>query len=127
MQIRKKLPILKKKIFTNGVKNIIRQLFAGESHQAVKINIPLCEMQCSGSKSIGFVSFWAPRIHNYFIGSGSFHQLVIFLTDVEYLQETAEVIKSYGDQIVSIQQPDQSEPDVPLKEAKFKGYFKIAR
>ncbi len=36
MQIRKKLPILKKKNFTNGVKNIIRQLFAGESHQVVK-------------------------------------------------------------------------------------------
>jgi alpha-1,3-mannosyl-glycoprotein beta-1,2-N-acetylglucosaminyltransferase len=59
--------------------------------------------------------------------SGSFEQLVSVLTDVEYLQETADVIKSYGDQIVSIQQPDQSEPDVPLKEAKFKGYFKIAR
>lgn len=42
-------------------------------------------------------------------------------------QETAEVIKTYGDQIVSIQQPDLSEPQVPAKEAKFKGYFKIAR
>jgi alpha-1,3-mannosyl-glycoprotein beta-1,2-N-acetylglucosaminyltransferase len=59
--------------------------------------------------------------------SGSFEQLVSVLTDVECLQETSDVIKSYGDQIVSIQQPDQSEPDVPPKEAKFKGYFKIAR
>ena len=42
-------------------------------------------------------------------------------------QETGDVIRSYGDQIIFIQQPDQSELDVPKKEVKFKGYFKIAR
>jgi len=42
-------------------------------------------------------------------------------------QETAEVIRGYGDQIISIQQPDLSEPQVPPKEKKFRGYFKIAR
>ena len=42
-------------------------------------------------------------------------------------QETANVIRSYGDRIVFIQQPDQSEPLVPKNEKKFKGYFKIAR
>ena len=44
-----------------------------------------------------------------------------------FLQETAEVIRGYGDQIISIQQPDLSEPQVPPKEKKFRGYFKIAR
>lgn len=42
-------------------------------------------------------------------------------------KETANVIKSYGDKIVHIQQPDLSEPIVPPKEKKFRGYFKIAR
>ncbi|XP_023326519.1 alpha-1,3-mannosyl-glycoprotein 2-beta-N-acetylglucosaminyltransferase [Eurytemora carolleeae] len=42
-------------------------------------------------------------------------------------KETADVIKGYGDQVISIQQPDLSEPAVPAKEIKFKGYFKIAR
>jgi len=42
-------------------------------------------------------------------------------------RETAEVIQGYGDQIISIKQPDLSEPVVPPKEKKFKGYFKIAR
>ena len=46
---------------------------------------------------------------------------------VEYVQETANVIRSYGDQIISIQQPDLSPPNVPTKEKKFAGYFKIAR
>ncbi|XP_064471603.1 alpha-1,3-mannosyl-glycoprotein 2-beta-N-acetylglucosaminyltransferase-like [Ornithodoros turicata] len=40
---------------------------------------------------------------------------------------TASVIKSYGEQLTHIQQPDQS--DIPLvgKQKKFKGYYKIAR
>ena len=38
-----------------------------------------------------------------------------------------QVIESYGDQIVFIQQPDLSDPVLPEKEKKFKGYFKIAR
>ena len=42
-------------------------------------------------------------------------------------QETRSVIQSYGDQIIYIQQPDQTEPRLPEKEKKFKGYFKIAR
>jgi alpha-1,3-mannosyl-glycoprotein beta-1,2-N-acetylglucosaminyltransferase len=42
-------------------------------------------------------------------------------------EATAEVIKGYGDSITLIEQPDQSEIDVPKKEKKFKGYFKIAR
>lgn len=42
-------------------------------------------------------------------------------------KETADVIRSYGDQIISIQQPDLTEPVVPVKEKKFRGYFKIAR
>lgn len=42
-------------------------------------------------------------------------------------KETAKVIASYGDQIISIKQPDLSEPQVPTKEKKFRGYFKIAR
>jgi len=42
-------------------------------------------------------------------------------------QETRNVIESYGDEIIYIQQPDLSEPRLPEKEKKFKGYFKIAR
>lgn len=42
-------------------------------------------------------------------------------------EPTTRVIKSYGDQISLIRQPDLS--DIPLKgkEKKFKGYYKIAR
>lgn len=41
--------------------------------------------------------------------------------------ETRVVIEGYGDQVVYIQQPDQSKPSLPAKEKKFLGYFKIAR
>ena len=41
--------------------------------------------------------------------------------------ETAAKIRSYGDEIIFMQQTDQSEPIVPKAEKKFKGYFKIAR
>ncbi|XP_031332822.1 alpha-1,3-mannosyl-glycoprotein 2-beta-N-acetylglucosaminyltransferase [Photinus pyralis] len=41
--------------------------------------------------------------------------------------ETTEVIERYGSQVLLIKQPDQSEIDIPPKEKKFKGYFKIAR
>ncbi|KAJ8669847.1 hypothetical protein QAD02_001106 [Eretmocerus hayati] len=40
---------------------------------------------------------------------------------------TANVIRSYGDAVIPIQQPDQSEIEVPPREKKYKGYFKIAR
>lgn len=42
-------------------------------------------------------------------------------------EATANAIRAYGDQIYHIQQPDQSEIQIPPKEKKFKGYFKIAR
>ena len=42
-------------------------------------------------------------------------------------KETREVIEGYGDQVIYIQQPDQTDPVIPPKEKKFKGYFKIAR
>ena len=63
--------------------------------------------------------------------------LLVYRTDKEQFpiivsqdcghKETAEVIRGYGDQIISIQQPDLAPPDVPPKEKKFTGYFKIAR
>lgn len=34
---------------------------------------------------------------------------------------------SYKDEVQLIQQPDLSEPDVPPKDKKFKGYYKISR
>ena len=37
------------------------------------------------------------------------------------------MIQGYGDEVVYIQQPDQSKPQLPDKEKKFMGYFKIAR
>ncbi|XP_023316464.1 alpha-1,3-mannosyl-glycoprotein 2-beta-N-acetylglucosaminyltransferase isoform X2 [Trichogramma pretiosum] len=42
-------------------------------------------------------------------------------------QQTSDVIERYGDRIFHIKQPDQSDIDVPPREKKFKGYFKIAR
>jgi len=42
-------------------------------------------------------------------------------------QETANVIAEYAEDIISIKQPDLSQPVVPTKEKKFRGYFKIAR
>ncbi|RZC40632.1 alpha-1,3-mannosyl-glycoprotein 2-beta-N-acetylglucosaminyltransferase [Asbolus verrucosus] len=42
-------------------------------------------------------------------------------------EETTNTIKKYGSQVSLIQQPDQSDIQVPPKEKKFKGYFKIAR
>ena len=43
-------------------------------------------------------------------------------------KETADVIRrDYGDKVIFMEQPDQSDIDVPKKEFKFKGYFKIAR
>ncbi|XP_053592885.1 alpha-1,3-mannosyl-glycoprotein 2-beta-N-acetylglucosaminyltransferase isoform X1 [Microplitis demolitor] len=51
---------------------------------------------------------------------------IIVSQDCEHKQ-TADIIKSFGDQVVHIQQPDQSDIDIPLREKKFKGYFKIAR
>lgn len=41
-------------------------------------------------------------------------------------QETTNIIRKY-EQVTLIQQPDQSDIQVPPKEKKFKGYFKIAR
>lgn len=41
--------------------------------------------------------------------------------------ETKDAIENYGTQVSLIQHPDQSEIQVPPKEKKFKGYFKIAR
>ncbi|XP_067002975.2 alpha-1,3-mannosyl-glycoprotein 2-beta-N-acetylglucosaminyltransferase isoform X2 [Anabrus simplex] len=40
---------------------------------------------------------------------------------------TAEVIAAYGNEITRIEQPDQTEIEVPPKEKKFRGYFNIAR
>lgn len=42
-------------------------------------------------------------------------------------RQTGDVIARYGNQIMRIQQPDQSDIDIPAREKKFKGYFKIAR
>ncbi|KAK0077837.1 hypothetical protein PV325_003399 [Microctonus aethiopoides] len=42
-------------------------------------------------------------------------------------QATGDIIKSYGEEVIHIQQPDQSDIDIPPREKKFKGYFKIAR
>ncbi|XP_012289229.1 alpha-1,3-mannosyl-glycoprotein 2-beta-N-acetylglucosaminyltransferase isoform X2 [Orussus abietinus] len=51
---------------------------------------------------------------------------IIVSQDCEH-EQTAEVIHSYGDEIIHIRQPDQSDIEVPPREKKFKGYFKIAR
>ncbi|XP_015174365.1 PREDICTED: alpha-1,3-mannosyl-glycoprotein 2-beta-N-acetylglucosaminyltransferase [Polistes dominula] len=51
---------------------------------------------------------------------------IVVSQDCEH-EQTAEVIAKYGDQILHIRQPDQSDIDIPPKEKKFKGYFKIAR
>lgn len=42
-------------------------------------------------------------------------------------QQTKKAIESYGDQLLLIEQPDQSDFALLGKEKKFKGYYKIAR
>lgn len=42
-------------------------------------------------------------------------------------EATREVIMSYKDEVQLIQQPDLTEPIVPPKDKKFKGYYKISR
>lgn len=37
------------------------------------------------------------------------------------------MILSYKDEVQLIQQPDLSEPEVPPKDKKFRGYYKISR
>ncbi|XP_046480650.1 alpha-1,3-mannosyl-glycoprotein 2-beta-N-acetylglucosaminyltransferase isoform X1 [Neodiprion pinetum] len=51
---------------------------------------------------------------------------IIVSQDCEH-EPTTNVIQSYGEQLTHIRQPDQSDIDIPPKEKKFKGYFKIAR
>ncbi|KAK6620244.1 hypothetical protein RUM44_006645 [Polyplax serrata] len=57
----------------------------------------------------------------------SMEQFPIIVSEDCSHQPTINVIRSYGDQVTLIQQPDQSEIPIPPKEKKFKGYFKIAR
>ncbi|XP_065332768.1 alpha-1,3-mannosyl-glycoprotein 2-beta-N-acetylglucosaminyltransferase isoform X1 [Cloeon dipterum] len=54
-------------------------------------------------------------------------QFPIVVTQDGDHEETAQVIASYGDNVTHIRQPDKSDIQVPPKEKKFKGYFKIAR
>ena len=42
-------------------------------------------------------------------------------------QPTKKAIESYGEQVLLIEQPDQSDYPLVGKEKKFKGYYKIAR
>lgn len=42
-------------------------------------------------------------------------------------ERTSQVIKSFGRELIHIHQPDQKEIQVPSKEKKFSGYFKISR
>ncbi|XP_014212920.1 alpha-1,3-mannosyl-glycoprotein 2-beta-N-acetylglucosaminyltransferase [Copidosoma floridanum] len=42
-------------------------------------------------------------------------------------RDTSDVIKRYDKEIIYMQQPDQSEIEIPPIEKKFSGYFKIAR
>ncbi|XP_076237692.1 alpha-1,3-mannosyl-glycoprotein 2-beta-N-acetylglucosaminyltransferase isoform X2 [Calliopsis andreniformis] len=57
----------------------------------------------------------------------SIEQFPIIVSEDCQHRQTAEVIARYGNEIIHIQQPDQSDIEVPPKEKKFKGYFKIAR
>ncbi|XP_034184967.1 alpha-1,3-mannosyl-glycoprotein 2-beta-N-acetylglucosaminyltransferase [Osmia lignaria lignaria] len=57
----------------------------------------------------------------------SVEQFPIIVSEDCQHRQTAEIINRYGNQIMHIQQPDQSDIEVPPKEKKFKGYFKIAR
>ncbi|TGZ56572.1 Alpha-1,3-mannosyl-glycoprotein 2-beta-N-acetylglucosaminyltransferase [Temnothorax longispinosus] len=51
---------------------------------------------------------------------------IIVSQDCDHRQ-TADVIARYGNQLLHIKQPDQSDIEIPPKEKKFRGYFKIAR
>ena len=57
----------------------------------------------------------------------SAEQFPIIVSQDCYHQPTSDVIKSYKEKVLHIQQPDQSFIDIPPGEKKFRGYFKIAR
>jgi len=52
---------------------------------------------------------------------------IIVSQDCGHHAATSKALDSYGSQITRIFQPDLSEIEVPSKESKMKGYFKIAR
>ncbi|XP_044738364.1 alpha-1,3-mannosyl-glycoprotein 2-beta-N-acetylglucosaminyltransferase [Chrysoperla carnea] len=52
---------------------------------------------------------------------------IIVSQDCNDLQTKNAINTNYGDKLTLIEQPDQSDIQVPPKEKKFKGYFKIAR
>ncbi|XP_049781255.1 alpha-1,3-mannosyl-glycoprotein 2-beta-N-acetylglucosaminyltransferase isoform X2 [Schistocerca cancellata] len=55
------------------------------------------------------------------------HQFPIIVSQDCRHKATADVIDSYSNEVFHIEQPDQSEIEVPPKEKKFRGYFNIAR
>ncbi|XP_031846565.2 alpha-1,3-mannosyl-glycoprotein 2-beta-N-acetylglucosaminyltransferase [Nomia melanderi] len=99
----------------------------------ISYNVPINGKLPDGSPIIAVLVFSCNRI----TVQRCLDQLIKYRPNVEQFpiivsedcqhHQTAEVIARYGDQIMHIQQPDQSEIEVPPKEKKFRGYFKIAR
>lgn len=100
----------------NGDIDDEREIGAGHSHPVIPLLLFSCN-RVTVNRALDLLLAYRP----------SKKQFPIIVTQDCGHKETREVIESYGDQIIYIQQPDLSEPNIPPKEKKFKGYFKIAR
>ncbi|XP_006617701.1 alpha-1,3-mannosyl-glycoprotein 2-beta-N-acetylglucosaminyltransferase [Apis dorsata] len=107
----------------------INSLYSSET----SYNVPMKGKLLDGSPIIAILVFSCNRItvqrclDQLIKHRPSIEQFPIIVSEDCQHRQTAEVIARYGNQIIHIQQPDQSDIEVPPKEKKFKGYFKIAR
>ncbi|KAK1123384.1 hypothetical protein K0M31_008096 [Melipona bicolor] len=124
----------KKYVDNNINNNDVQQLQIEPVYSSeTSYNVPIKGKLPDGSPIIAVLVFSCNRI----TVQRCLDQLIKYRPNVEQFpiivsedcqhRQTADVIARYGNQIMHIQQPDQSDIEVPPKEKKFKGYFKIAR
>lgn len=116
-----KQTIVKKRIAIEKAQQERMQIVIdNEKFQYSKDAIPVLVLACNRvtvSRCLDMLIKYRPSIDKF---------PIIVSQDCDH-EATTNVIKSYESQVHLIQQPDQSELNVPVKEKKFKGYFKIAR
>ncbi|CAL7942362.1 unnamed protein product [Xylocopa violacea] len=123
----------KEKDIDNGDRNVQQSETEPAHSSETSHNVPTKGKLPNGSPIIAILVFSCNRV----TVQRCLDQLIRYRPNVEQFpivvsedcqhRQTAEVIGRYGNQIIRIQQPDQSDIEVPPKEKKFKGYFKIAR
>lgn len=127
------LPEKEEKDTGNDDKNVQQPPVEPAHSSETSHNVPTNGKLPNGSPIIAVLVFSCNRI----TVQRCLDQLIKYRPDAEQFpivvsedcqhRQTADVIAKYGNQIMHIQQPDQSDIEVPPKEKKFKGYFKIAR